>query len=189
MAMDRLLNLDAGISVAINSAHTPFLDAIMVFVSKIWVWVPLYLFVLAYIILLNRKNWKTILLYVAGLALTLLLTDQISCFVKDSVCRFRPCHDPSLEGIVRVIVSKGSKYGFFSSHAANVFGFAFLSSRILKKNWYTIFIFIWAAIISYSRIYLAKHFFGDVICGTLFGVAIAAIVNVILQRIVLQLKS
>jgi undecaprenyl-diphosphatase len=39
--------------------------------------------------------------------------------------------------------------------------------------------FIWAAIVSYSRIYLAKHYPLDVICGAALGIALAICVYLI----------
>lgn len=174
--MDWLLNLDTQISMAVNGAHSPFWDTIMIFVSKTYVWVPLYLAVLIWLIIKYKSSWRAVLTAVLCIILTFGLTDQISSYIKDVVCRYRPCHEPSLEGIVRVIVSKGGKYGFFSSHAANVCGFAFLTSKLLEKKWFGFCIWCWAAIICYSRIYLAKHYFGDVLCGVIFGILLAAVI-------------
>jgi len=181
--MDWLIEFDKYITLAINNTYSPLFDSVMVFVSKIAVWIPLYLAVLVAIIYRYKKDWKKILLIIAALVLTVVLTDQISCLIKDSVCRLRPCHDESIADSVRVIVSKGGLYGFVSSHAANVFGFALLTSMIFRKHWYTILIFVWATIISFSRIYLAKHFLGDVLCGALVGVSIALIMKLLLNQI------
>ena len=89
----------------------------------------------------------------------------------------------------------GGEYGFVSSHAANVFSLAiFLTLRYRKslassthkrKNacLFPILIFLWAAIVGYSRPYLGKHYPGDVICGAMLGLAIGTLVHLITQFI------
>jgi len=67
-------------------------------------------------------------------------------------------------------------FGFVSSHAANTFAFAVFTSLLLKNRIYVIFILLWAAVVSYSRIYLGVHFPGDVLCGALLGIMLAYLV-------------
>ena len=50
-------------------------------------------------------------------------------------------------------------------------GAAFLS-YIIKNKRITIYLFTWAFIVCYSRIYLGVHYLGDVICGGILGAAI-----------------
>ena len=40
----------------------------------------------------------------------------------------------------------------------------------LQGVWHCIF--LWAALVSLSRVMLAAHFFGDIFVGTLFGLAV-----------------
>ena len=93
--------------------------------------------------------------------------------IKNYFQRLRPCHEPTLEGLVHLVNNKcGGKFGFVSSHASNHFALAVFLS-ILYKNTYKYFpllIFLWAAIIAYSRIYLGVHYPGDVIGGAISGI-------------------
>ena len=50
---------------------------------------------------------------------------------------------------------------------------AVLTSLIFKKKGYTITLVSWSLIVGFSRIYLARHFFTDVVCGLLLGAIIA----------------
>ena len=187
--MEQLLNLDRELLLAINGWNSPISDKVMLFFSSIPVWIPLYLIITA--LLFHPKwqrfksddlqRWVVGLFSVAAVAVCFGLCDQISLLLKESVQRFRPGHEPSLEGLVRLLEGKGGSYGFVSGHAANTFGLATLTSLIFRKKWYSIFIFLWAVTVSYSRIYLAKHYPLDVICGALLGAAIGLLVYYILK--------
>jgi undecaprenyl-diphosphatase len=64
-----------------------------------------------------------------------------------------------------------------SSHAANTFGLAvFLNLKMKGKLRFLPGLFLWAALISYTRIYLGVHYPMDIIIGALVGV-IAALIS------------
>ena len=65
---------------------------------------------------------------------------------------------------------------------------AALTALIFRRGWYSAGILTWAALIGFSRIYLAKHFTTDVVCGALAGVLVAFAVYS-LYRWVLSLIS
>jgi undecaprenyl-diphosphatase len=102
------------------------------------------------------------------------LADYLSvhCF-KNVFLRLRPCCEPSLEGVLRFHngICNSHQYGFVSSHAANVFALAAFLTPLLQRYSAVRYggIYLWAAIVGYSRIYLGKHYFGDVVCGALLG--------------------
>lgn len=110
------------------------------------------------------------------MVLTLVLCDQTSNLLKYSVARLRPCYSSQmLFGGLHVLENRGSFFGFFSAHAANAFGLAMCSSvlfRYDKKHTYKAFIimiFTWAALLSFSRIFVGKHYFGDITVGAMIG--------------------
>jgi len=132
------------------------------------IWAPLYLVILIYLGYKYKKKFWIILLFVIA---AVAMADQFSVqLFKNIFHRLRPCHEPSLEGMVRLVNGTcGGLYGFVSSHASNSFNVALLSLMFIRKRWYTISILLWASVIGYSRIYLGVHYPGDVVCGAMLG--------------------
>ena len=117
------------------------------------------------------------------MALTLLVCDQTSNLLKNSVARLRPCYSgPMLLGGLHVLEYRGNFFGFFSAHAANAFGFAVCSSILFRydtKHTYKAFIiwiFTWATMLSLSRIFVGKHYMGDIIVGAMIGSGYGAMI-------------
>jgi undecaprenyl-diphosphatase len=168
--MEWLLQLDQDVFLFLNDLHTSWLDPIMLYATQTITWVPLHLLLL-FLILKEYRNdsWAPLL----GILLTILLADQItSGIMKPIFQRLRPSHEPSLEGLVHIVSGyKGGKYGFASSHAANTFALATYFSFLFRTKYQWILIlFFWAAIVSYTRIYLGVHYLGDVLAGIIVGV-------------------
>jgi len=145
---------------------------VMLIVSMRPVWIPFYVLI-AWLLVL--KYGKRVWIPIALVPVLVLLTDQGSNLLKNLVERPRPCHEPLLEGLVHTVNGRcGGMYGFVSAHAANTFGIAAFTIPLLRRNWYTWTVIIWAVIVSYSRIYLGVHYPGDVLGGALLGLAAGA---------------
>jgi undecaprenyl-diphosphatase len=118
-------------------------------------------------------NGIVMLLFVG---LVIVLCDQTaSHLIKNAVMRLRPSHEPALVGMVHLSkAGAGGIYGFVSSHAANAFGFATFLNFTLDKRFKLLkyWLFIWAVLVSYSRIYNGVHYPGDVLVAALLGTAI-----------------
>lgn len=171
--IDFLLELDKQLFIELNSYHTEWLDAIMLYITSKLVWIPFYI-VLAYFIF--KQEGRRGLIVLVCVALTILVADQItSSFMKPFFARFRPSHEPALQDVVHIVNGdRGGKFGFASSHAANTFGLAFFIFQLFKHRTRQVaWIFLWAAIVSYSRIYLGVHYPGDVIVGGMVGIGCA----------------
>lgn len=168
--IDRLIEFDKEILRFLNGLHFPWLDPVMLVLTETVAWIPLYLFMLYVVIKEYKRNSWVILL---GLALTILLADQITAsLMKPYFARLRPSQEPTLQEWIHLVNGyKGGKYGFASSHAANTFGaatFFFLWLNNTKK--WVPWLFVWAAFMTYTRIYLGVHYPGDVLVGAIVGV-------------------
>lgn len=161
-----------------------FFDFLLPLMRSKFFWSPLYLFLIVYFIKSNkpRKGLYTILF----LLLTFALSDFISASIfKESFQRLRPCNDPEFMAYVRNLVGCGSGYSFISSHATNHFAIAtFISLYFEATKWIGRAFYFWAAIISFSQIYVGVHYPFDVLTGMLLGIVIAQLTYYVYNRIV-----
>ena len=157
----------------INGMHITFFDPIMYWFSDKWIWVPMYLIIAFYIIKHYKIQGVIMLLFAA---VVIALCDQIaSHLIKNEVLRLRPSHEPALAGLVHLSkAGPGGMYGFISSHAANAFGLATFLYFILDEHFKLMkyLLFVWAIMVSYSRIYNGVHYPGDVLTAALIGALI-----------------
>jgi undecaprenyl-diphosphatase len=155
----------------LNGHHSVFFDRFMYFVSDKYVWIPFYIFLAVFLIWKYRRN--SVWIFVSVIVL-ILLSDQFANFLKEGVRRYRPCKDPEIGYLVHIVNGYcRSSYGFVSGHAANSFALATFLSLIFRNKWATIGLFIWAAMVSFSRVYLGVHYPGDVLGGAVLGVLLA----------------
>lgn len=167
--LEWLIGIDTQLFLFLNGLHCAFLDPIMIFFSGKLTWLPLYLLIVYY--MYKRFGWRTVWALLAVILLVF-LTDQISASLfRPYFERLRPCHNPLIQHLIHLPTGRcsGGRFGFVSSHAANTFGLAALLSLLFKRRWFTISIFSWAVLVSYSRIYLGVHFPGDILGGALVG--------------------
>jgi undecaprenyl-diphosphatase len=130
------------------------------------------------------RKWGVRSLYVvAGIALCILLSDQISSsLLKPLVARLRPTYNPEIADLIHTVNGyRGGRYGFVSSHAANAATFVTFTALIFRNRYYSILLSLWAFLTAYSRVYLGVHYVGDVLCGALIGVLVGMGVYFVLK--------
>lgn len=170
--MHALVNLDKWLFRLLNGRwHNALFDAVLPYMRTPVTWVPLYLFLLVFL-LLNFRRGGWIVLYTAC---TAALTDTLSStLIKHLVTRQRPCSAPDMVGQVRFIVNYCPvSSSFTSSHAANHFGIATFLYFVLRPvlgRWAAAG-FVWAGLIAYAQVYVGVHYPIDVTAGALVGIA------------------
>lgn len=165
-----LSDIDARLLLIVNGAHSPFFDAVMWCISGRWVWIPFYA-VLAYL-LFRRMSWKRASICLVTIGLIILAADQTcATLIRPEIGRLRPANlNNPLSSFVHVVNGyRGGRYGFPSCHAANTFALAVFMSLVIRHKWFTVMMFSWAFVVSYSRMYLGVHYFGDLFCGATIG--------------------
>lgn len=165
-----LSDIDARLLLIVNGAHSPFFDAVMWCISGRWVWIPFYA-VLAYL-LFRRMSWKRASICLVTIGLIILAADQTcATLIRPEIGRLRPANlNNPLSSFVHVVNGyRGGRYGFPSCHAANTFALAVFMSLVIRHKWFTVMMFSWTFVVSYSRMYLGVHYFGDLFCGATIG--------------------
>ena len=169
--------LDTELFLFLNGLHVDWLDPVMTFISGKITWLPFYL-VLLFLVIKNYKKQSIII--IIGIVLLILCSDQVSSSIfKPLFERPRPCHNEAIKDLVYLPNGHcGGAYGFISSHACNTFALAVFITQLLKKYYSKIgwVMYIWAAMVAYSRIYMGVHYPGDVIVGSLVGILIGVLI-------------
>jgi len=169
--IEQLNSLDKSLLYFINKGlSNPILDQIMPFITNQNNWLIPFI-VLSFILLFKTGTRGKIAftLLLLGFALTDFSASQ---YLKPFFGRLRPSY--TLISEINLLVNKGGKLSLPSNHAANSFMIATIVGYFFSN--YKVPLYIWASIISFSRIYVGVHYPGDIIMGALYGYSIAWIV-------------
>ena len=175
--IESIKQIDINILLWLNRSHNEFWDSIMWFATGKFPWLPFYIVLTS---LLIWKYKKDAILMILLIALLITMSDQLaSGLFKPFFERLRPSHNPDLAGELHLVNAyKGGKFGFISSHAANVFSLAFYLTLVArdKLKWMPFLIIPWAILVSISRVYLGVHYPTDILVPAILSVPIALIV-------------
>lgn len=159
----------------------PVLTAVMIFFTTIVEHGEIWIFT-GIIMLITKKYRRT------GLLILIALIVTFSCgelLIKNFVCRPRPfLENPDIQ----LLISPPHGYSFPSSHTVVSFASATVIFCFNKKL--SVFAYIVAALVAFSRMYLYVHYPTDVLCGALLGVicalAVVCVYKLIMRKITMK---
>ena len=168
--LDQLLEWDIALFLFLNGLGTSFFDPFWMLMTHKATNFVVYLVLLFWFY--HFKGMKQTLFLLLGVGALILVTDQITNVFKNGFERLRPCHNLEVQHVMRLVKSGcGGLYSYFSGHASNSFVlatyFSILFSARFPKLKFVLFII--AACIAYSRVYVGVHFPLDIVSGAVFG--------------------
>ncbi len=168
--MSNLENLDYSLFFLINDTlRNHYFTAIAPYWRNMFFWLPLYVFLITFIIQKYKAKSGIVLL---GAIISIALSDTVSSkIIKPYFKRDRPCNQVTIQKKVHLLVPPSSGYSFPSSHAANHFALSFflLVFEPFRKTWIKTSLIFWAASISLAQVYVGLHYPFDIFFGALLG--------------------
>lgn len=127
----------------------------------------LWIYYIILLLFLLQKNYFIFKKLLAGL----ILIQAITIAIRTFYFKERPNMYPHKSYIEKIDASS-----FPSLHSARIAFLSIFLMNYFKELLFSVLLVILAAIVVYSRIYLKKHDFSDVLAGVILGVAVYFIV-------------
>lgn len=171
--------MELSILHAIQQIHTSWLDAVMIFFTRLGddgiLWIALGVGLLFF-----KKTRKCGVCVLLSMLLSMLVGKE---FLKNMVERTRPfVADPT----VVLKVTPPSSYSFPSGHTLDAFTSATAIFMYYRKP--GIAAFVVASLIAFSRMYLFMHYPTDILGGIVIAVGVAVIVVNLFEKMIGKIR-
>lgn len=182
--LEKIKELDINLLIYLNGLGSETYDKFWLIITNQLYWTPFFLFL--FFLIFKKIGGKQTLYILLFIAILIAFTDQTCNLFKHTFERLRPCNNPDLKSIIRIVQIRTS-YSFFSGHAANTMAVATFLFIILKHHFrYLGLLFLWPLIFAYSRIYLGLHYPGDILTGYLFGALFGFLLSLVYKKLKTQ---
>lgn len=179
--LEKIEELDINLLVYLNGLGSETYDKFWLIITNQLYWTPFFL--LLFYLIYKKIGIRQTLYLLLFIAVLIAFTDQTCNLFKHTFQRLRPCNNPDLSSIIRIVQVRKS-YSFFSGHAANTMAVATFLYLVLKQHFkYFGWLFLWPLIFAYSRIYLGLHYPGDILAGYFFGAVFGSLIYLLYRRL------
>ena len=179
--LETIKELDTNLLICLNGLGSEKYDNFWLFITDQLHWTPLFL--LFFYLIYKKIGGRQTLYVLLFVAILIAFTDQTCNLFKHTFQRLRPCNNPDLASIIRIVQVRKS-YSFFSGHAANTMAVAAFLFLVLKRHFkYFGLLFLWPLVFAYSRIYLGLHYPGDILAGYFFGALFGSLLYLVYRKL------
>lgn len=170
LAAEQIAQLDTVITTTIyNSINSPTAVDIFTFITTFTIgnW-PGVLMAIGFFIW--KKRYLALAIYSIG---AIIITFGVK-LLQEQLARPRPFL--TVKDITALTTGVSNDFGFPSGHTTMAFFVAYYITNAIEMKWQLkLALYILAALVAFSRIYLGVHYFLDTIAGVILGIAVARI--------------
>ncbi|WP_298221229.1 phosphatase PAP2 family protein [Flavobacterium sp.] len=165
--LEKIIAADKQLFIFLNGLGSETYDNLWLAITHQFNWMPFYL--LVFYLLQKKIGWKNTLIILLFVGALITLGDQTANLFKGIFKRLRPCSDPEIKDVIRIVKSSDT-FSFFSGHATSSMATMFFVFMIFRKYYrFAFLLFIFPLFFAYSRIYLGLHFPTDILTGYAVG--------------------
>lgn len=174
--------MELNILHGIQLLHNPVLDKVMITVfnnmvgslGQLWI-------IIGILLLIIPKTRKCGVAVLLSYVVSFLIGNE---WLKDLIARPRPC---AIDDTVQLIVKKPGSFSCPSVHTYLAFSSAMAIFHYYKKAGIGVFVF--SALVGFSRMYFFVHYPTDVLFGAVLGIVTACAVCWLLDKICDRIKT
>lgn len=170
VGLDRVANLDRGVTSGVAAARQPFLNSIFLFITTIGNTTTLIIFTvtMALYLIFNKVRihwviWFVLLVFLGGVIINPMIKVMVQRTRPDEAFRLLEIHSysfPSGHSLSTIVCFGGLAY---------LIGQVFYPDRQRMKKNLMIAAVVLSLLIAFSRVYLGVHYLTDIVAGYLLG--------------------
>ena len=170
----------------INGNNSPWADKAFYYLTPLgngWIYLPLFVLSLFF-------SWRYALIVISAVIIQSLLVYVLKQIIFSDIVRpIRFFEDSGIIHFVEGVKVHGSR-SFPSGHTITAFGVFTMLALMLKNKKAGIIMLLAASLAAYSRVYLAQHFFADIVAGSIIGVLSSLLCyTILINRKIEKLKK